>query len=199
VPVVVESTPVLNAAQQQVPAAAQVPNAAWVPNAARWQVPTTPQDPTAAQVPTAAQEALNNDSEMWNMFLDEVKEEDSRITDAWKEDASSILVFVSLINNLLIVSINDKVQDGSFLRNCRRVHHRILQEVVHRFWQSDCGSSSADFTATSQLPKYRQFQHGESAITSWSSHGLGQHTVVDKPRTEPYVRLDCDATSTMGT
>jgi hypothetical protein len=37
---------------------------------------------------------------MWNMYLDEVKEEDYRITDAWKEDANSIVVFVSL--NLLV-------------------------------------------------------------------------------------------------
>ena len=160
-----------------------------------------PQDPTAAQVPTAAQEALNNDSEMWNLYLDEVKEEDNRITDAWKEGANSILVFVSLINNLLIVSMTDKLKDGSSLRNRRSVHHRILQEAVHRFWQSDCGSSSADLTTTSQLPKYHQFQLDESTITScqWSSYGLGQHTMVDKPRTEPYMRLDCDATSTMGT
>ena len=48
------------------------------------------------QDPTAAQGDLGNDSEMWNMFLDEVKEEDNRIKDSWKEDASSIVVFVSL-------------------------------------------------------------------------------------------------------
>lgn len=86
------------------------------------------------------------------MYLDEVKEEDDRITDAWKEDASSIVVFVSF-NSLICVRLNDKLQDRSFLRNCRRVHHRILQDVVYRFWQSDSGSPSADFTATSQLPK----------------------------------------------
>ena len=33
---------------------------------------------------------------MWNMYLDEVKEDDQRITDAWKEDANGLLVFVSL-------------------------------------------------------------------------------------------------------
>ena len=33
------------------------------------------------------------------MYLDEVKEEDDRITDAWKDDASSIVTFVS--HNLL--------------------------------------------------------------------------------------------------
>jgi hypothetical protein len=37
---------------------------------------------------------------MWNMYLDEVKEDDQRITDAWKEDANGLLVFVSL--NLLV-------------------------------------------------------------------------------------------------
>jgi len=37
---------------------------------------------------------------MWNMYLGEVKEDDQRITDAWKEDANGILVFVSL--NLLV-------------------------------------------------------------------------------------------------
>ncbi len=42
--------------------------------------------------------AVQNDSEneMWNMYLDEVKEEDQRMTDAWKQDAKGILVFVSL-------------------------------------------------------------------------------------------------------
>ena len=35
------------------------------------------------------------------MYLDEVNEEDNRITDAWKEDSSSIVVFVGL--NLSIV------------------------------------------------------------------------------------------------
>lgn len=46
--------------------------------------------------------ALTKDSEneMWKMYLDEVKENDERITDTWKEDATGILVFVSL--NLLI-------------------------------------------------------------------------------------------------
>ena len=51
---------------------------------------------TAAQVPAAAEEDFGDDSEMWKMFLDEVDEEDNRFTDAWKEDANSIVVFVSL-------------------------------------------------------------------------------------------------------
>jgi hypothetical protein len=32
-------------------------------------------------IPTATQPDFENDSEMWNMYLDEVKEEDDRITD----------------------------------------------------------------------------------------------------------------------
>jgi hypothetical protein len=42
---------------------------------------------------------------MWNMYFDEVKEEDIRFTEAWKEDANSIITFVS--HNLLVpVSIS---------------------------------------------------------------------------------------------
>jgi hypothetical protein len=61
---------------------------------------------------------------MWNMYLGEVKEDDKRITDAWKEDANGILVFVSL--NLLVsltVHLIDKPKDWSFLRNCWRIYH----------------------------------------------------------------------------
>jgi hypothetical protein len=71
---------------------AQVPTLSPVPSLV--QVPTVAQEPTVAQVPIA-QEDQDNDSEMWNMYMDEVNEEDSRITDAWKEDAGSIVVFVS--------------------------------------------------------------------------------------------------------
>ena len=42
----------------------------------------------------------DSENDIWNMYLDEVKEEDKRITDAWKEDATGLLVFVSL--NLLV-------------------------------------------------------------------------------------------------
>ena len=84
---------------------------------------TAAQVPAAVYVPAAVQEYLDDDSEMWDMFLDEVKEEDSRFTDAWKDDASSILTFVS--HNLLSPSVHlcDKPQDGSSLRNCWRIHH----------------------------------------------------------------------------
>ena len=45
-------------------------------------------------------EQKDSENDMWNMYLDEVEEDDKRITDAWKEDADGLLVFVSL--NLLV-------------------------------------------------------------------------------------------------
>ena len=62
-------------------------------------IPNPAQVPIAAQVPAAVQEDLDDDSEMWNMYLDEIKVDDNWTTDAWKEDASSIVVFVSLLSN----------------------------------------------------------------------------------------------------
>jgi Family of unknown function (DUF6535) len=51
--------------------------------------------------PTTAQQ-----DEMWNMYLDEVKVDDKRIADAWKEGSSGILVFVSFnLHFLLFVSM----------------------------------------------------------------------------------------------
>ena len=44
---------------------------------------------------------------MWNIYLDEVNEEDTRITDTWKEDANSIVLFVSLTTDPC-VRLNDK-------------------------------------------------------------------------------------------
>jgi hypothetical protein len=75
-------------------------------------------------IPAAVQEDLDDDSEMWKMFTGEVREEDNRITDAWKDDANSIVTFVSL--NLQLVPMfasMTKLQDGSILRNCWRIHH----------------------------------------------------------------------------
>jgi hypothetical protein len=107
------------------PTIAEVPAAAESPTTA--EVPAAVEVPTTVEVPAAVQEDLdlNDDSEMWKMFLDEVKEEDSRITDAWKEDANSIIVFVSLI--LLVpvhafASVTSSI-DRSILRNCWRICH----------------------------------------------------------------------------
>ncbi|KAF8476435.1 hypothetical protein DFH94DRAFT_111485 [Russula ochroleuca] len=37
-------------------------------------------------------------NEIWDMYLDEVKEDDKRISDAWKEDSNGILVFTGLFS-----------------------------------------------------------------------------------------------------
>jgi len=50
--------------------------------------------------PTIAQEGSEN--EMWNLYLNEVDEDDQGMADVWKQDAKGILVFVSL--NLLVRS-----------------------------------------------------------------------------------------------
>ena len=41
---------------------------------------------------------------MWDIYLDEVKDDDKRISDAWKEYSNSILVFVS--SNLLALFVS---------------------------------------------------------------------------------------------
>jgi hypothetical protein len=75
-------------------------------------------------IPAAVQEDLDDDSEMWKMFMDEVKGEDNCITDAWKEDAYSIVTFVSLNLQLVPMFVSmTKLQDGSVLRSCWRIHH----------------------------------------------------------------------------
>ncbi len=61
-------------------------------------------------------------NDIWNTYLGEVNEDDKRITDARKEDANGILVFVSLSIGPP-VRLNDKQKDRSFLRNCWRLHH----------------------------------------------------------------------------
>ena len=63
-----------------------------------WQIFEVAAGPCIAMlIPTAAHAYLENDSEMWNMYLDEVNEEGDWFTDAWKEDASGIVTLVSLL------------------------------------------------------------------------------------------------------
>jgi hypothetical protein len=69
-----------------------------------------------------ATELKYSENDMWNMYLNEVKNDDKRITDARKEDANGILVFVSLSVGLP-VRLNDKQKDRSFLRNCWHLYH----------------------------------------------------------------------------
>ena len=89
------------------------------------------------------------------MYLDEVKEDDKRISDAWKEDSNGILVFVSP-NSLIPPFISDELSDWSFLSNCWRLHHRILQTAVSQFRRSDSNSSC----------KRHLYHHSEPIIPS---------------------------------
>ncbi|KAH9989283.1 hypothetical protein BJV77DRAFT_690969 [Russula vinacea] len=52
--------------------------------------------PGRARDDTSAQQDSKN--EIWDMYLDEVKEDDKRISDAWKEDSNGILVFTGLFS-----------------------------------------------------------------------------------------------------
>jgi hypothetical protein len=51
---------------------------------------------------TAEQDPAN---ELWDIYLGEVKEDDKRISDAWKDDSNGILVFVSPNPLALFVSM----------------------------------------------------------------------------------------------
>ena len=56
--------------------------------------------------------------EMWLTYLDLVKDEDKRVSDAWKEDSTGILVFVSPTNLLTLFVSMTNSKDRSFFRNC---------------------------------------------------------------------------------
>jgi hypothetical protein len=60
---------------------------------------------------------ITAENKIWEMYLDEVKEDDKQISDAWKEDSTNMLTFVS--PNLLIslFIFNDEPPDRSFRRN----------------------------------------------------------------------------------
>ena len=75
---------------------------------------------TSSLTPITAEQDSGN--EIWDMYLDEVKEDDKRISDAWKEDSNGILVFVSP-NLLTFLFISDELQDRPFLCNCWRLYH----------------------------------------------------------------------------
>lgn len=77
-------------------------------------------------------EDLVND--MWSEYLKDVEDYDTRVTDAWKDDANGVLVFVSPNLQVLVVHHNDNLGDWSFLRNCRILYHRKLPNVVLGFW-----------------------------------------------------------------
>jgi hypothetical protein len=53
---------------------------------------------------------------MWNMYINEVKKDDKRMADAWKEDSNGILVFVSpnLLIPLLVSMTRTRFKTGLF-------------------------------------------------------------------------------------
>ena len=123
------------------------------------------------------------EEKMWKTSLDQISEDDKWMIDAWIEDANGILAFVSL--DLLvrpIIIFNDKLQDGSSLRNHWCFYYRVLQKVVPRFWRSNSSPSWADLTATRKYQKWHIHRGGESTILSQCIHDLGHRDVAYKPR-----------------
>ena len=64
-----------------------------------------------------------SENEVWKMYLEEIDADDKRMTDAWKQDAKGVLVFVSpkLLISAFVSMTSPK--DGSFLRNRYRIYH----------------------------------------------------------------------------
>jgi hypothetical protein len=72
---------------------------------------------------TAHEESENT---MWSTYLEEAREYDSLMTDAWKEDTKSFLVFVSPYPQIPCDNFSNNVKVRSFLHRCRRISHRKL-------------------------------------------------------------------------
>ncbi|KAI0266314.1 hypothetical protein BGY98DRAFT_926537 [Russula aff. rugulosa BPL654] len=96
---------------------------------------------STAQFPlaTSAQEDSKNDSEMWNMYLDEVKEEDGRITNAWNNDANNIVTFTSLLSAIIgifIIEFYKKLSPDSGDQTVA-----LLQQISHQLPNSPTTSA----------------------------------------------------------
>jgi hypothetical protein len=55
--------------------------------------------------------------------MTEAREYDKRVADAWKDDSTGVLVFVSPDLSVPAFTTNDKLEDRSLLRNRRGLHH----------------------------------------------------------------------------
>lgn len=68
------------------------------------------------------------------MYLAEAEKEDKELTEAWKGEADSILVFVSTDVHvyLHLFPLNPKatLKDRSVFRHRRGLHHRKLQKAI---------------------------------------------------------------------
>ena len=60
--------------------------------------------------------------EMWTKYMNVFKDYDKRISDTWTEDATGLLVFVSVILRYRCHH-NDKPKDWPFLRNGWSLYH----------------------------------------------------------------------------
>ncbi len=65
----------------------------------------------------------DSSGKLWSMYLTEAEKEDKEITDAWKGEADSTLVFVSA--NVYIPPSTTKaiLEDRSVFRHRRSLHH----------------------------------------------------------------------------
>ena len=57
------------------------------------------------------------------MYLEEIKEDDKRIADVWKQYEKVLLCFQVPHPTDLHVRLHDKPQDSSLLRNCLHIYH----------------------------------------------------------------------------
>ncbi|KAN0118888.1 hypothetical protein V8E52_004660 [Russula decolorans] len=67
---------------------------------------------------------------MWKMYFDEVKEEDIRFTEAWKEDANSIITFTGLLSAIVgafIIEFYKKLSSDSGGQTVA-----LLQQISHQ-------------------------------------------------------------------
>lgn len=78
--------------------------------------------------------------------MEEANKYDKAVTNAQKDDANGVLVFVSY--NLPIMSSVEVTgfKDWSLLRSRGLVHCRKLQKVIPRLWRHDNGYSQSDIT-----------------------------------------------------
>lgn len=60
---------------------------------------------------------------MWSKYMIEAREYDKRVADAWKDDSTGVLVFVSPDLSFSTFTTNNKLEDWSLLRNRRGLHH----------------------------------------------------------------------------
>jgi hypothetical protein len=68
--------------------------------------------------------------QMWSIYKEEANKYDGAVTDAQKEDADSVLVFVGYISPIASSLGLTSSKDWSVLRSRRRVHCRKLQEAI---------------------------------------------------------------------